>query len=322
MRKFLINIAAFAFPLVLIFAPMEVYLRDNIYQAKSDYLEQHKEKIETLILGPSYSWRAINPEGMELPTASLAHEASAINTNLMLFEKFLPQLPRLKYVLFDLSLGYMENDNDQRWESNHLFNIYYDIQNYEPDVKNNFLLTANFRFYFKLFCAYMKDEKNMERYNESGFIYDVSDFNDLFGQYQYDTTKLKASGELFKRLPYQNSIHDECYSKNEKLLADMVAKCKDRGIQVVFVAPPKFWMNNKAATAEVVERRERFLASYEEDDQVVFWNYEHVLEDDPHYFLDDTHLNPQGAEIFTEILNRRLGGLRLNRQQAQGSDLR
>ncbi|QDH78217.1 hypothetical protein FKX85_03840 [Echinicola soli] len=320
MRKFLINIAAYVFPLALVFIPMEMYLRDNIYQAKSDYLENHMEEIEALILGPSYSWRAINPVSMEIPTVSLAHEASAINTNLMLFDKFSPQLPRLKYVLFDLSLGYMENDNDDRWESNHLFNIYYDIQNYEPDVKNNFLLTANFRFYVKLFCAYMKDKKNVERFNESGFIYEVSDYNNLFGEYEYDTARLRASGELFKRLSFQNSIHDECYFKNEKLLVDMVEKCKVRGIQVVFIAPPKFCLNNNAATPEVIERRDRFLTTYVDDDQVVFWNYEHVLEDNPHYFLDNTHLNPQGAEIFTEILNKRLSGLHLSRRQAQDTN--
>lgn len=193
MKKFILHITCFILPLAVVFIPMELYLRDNSYQAKSDYLTAHKEEIETLVLGPSYAWRAINPLAMDMPTASLAHEASAINTNMMLFRKFSSQLPRLKYVLFDLSLGYMENDNDQRWESNHLFNIYYDIQNYRADVKNSFLLTANFKFYFKLFCGTMKDDKNVALFNESGFVYDVADYNNLFGTYEYDTARDRKS---------------------------------------------------------------------------------------------------------------------------------
>ncbi|AWW30811.1 hypothetical protein DN752_12130 [Echinicola strongylocentroti] len=316
MNRFLLNIIAFAIPLGLIFFPMEIYLRDNIYQAKSDYLTAHKDEIEALIMGPSYTWRGIDPLELEIPTASLAHEASAINTNLMLFDKYGPSLPKLNYVLFDLSLGYMENDNDQKWESNHLFNIYYGIKNYPSEIKNNFLLTANFKFYVKLFCAYMEDEENIERFNESGFVYKVSTYNNLFRSFEYDTVQLKASGELFKRLVYQNTIHDDYYQKNERLLKEMVATCKERGIQVIFVSPPKFHLNNEAATEEIKARREQFLSQFEKDEDVWFWNYEHLLEDNPHYFLDNTHLNPKGAEIFTEIINKRLLERTVPQQQA------
>ncbi|GGZ21008.1 hypothetical protein GCM10007049_12050 [Echinicola pacifica] len=312
MKKYLVNLALFVLPIAVIFFSMELYLRENYYKAKKQYLESNKDQVEALILGPSYTWRAIDPLGMDITTASLAHEASAVNTNMMLFSKFAPQLPELKYVFFDLSLGYLENDNNQKWESNHLFNIYYDIQNYESDLKNNWLLTANFKFYTKLFFSYMMDEKNIERYNDAGFIFKLSALYDLFGNADYDIEKLEKSGKLYERLIYQNTVSDERNTKNQEILQQLIGYCKDRGIQVIFLSPPKYYLNNDMASDEVIDRREKFVSKFVDNKDVFFWNYEHTLEDNPRYFLDNTHLNPDGAALFTEIINKELNEFHQN----------
>ncbi|WP_200975068.1 hypothetical protein [Echinicola sp. 20G] len=317
MKTYIKNIILFILPMAVILIPMEIYLRDNTYQAKSNYLVKNKNQIEAIILGPSYEWRAIDPTSLDIPTASLAHEATAINANIELFEKYAPVLPRLKYVFFDLSLGYMENENPDKWEGSHLFNIYYDIKSKRPELKDNFLLTANFRFYFTLFCSHLSNSNNKEKFNEGGFIYKPAEFNDLFAQYDYNINELEKSGELYKRIMYQNTINDKVYDKNELLLKNLIDYCKNRNIQMIFISPPKFHLNNKAASQEIIERRDQFLSKFKNDPNVIFWNYENFMENDPKFFLDDTHLNPKGAEIFTATLNRKISGYMLKRNRAE-----
>lgn len=317
MKRYLIKVGLFILPMVLLLTPIEIFLRENPYKAKRNHLKEHKDSIEVLILGPSYSFRAMNPEFFDIPTASLAHVGSAVNTNLMLFDKYASELPNLKYVFFDLSLGFLERNNGDGWEGNHLLNIYYGVQNQTNTIKNHFLLTANFQFYIKLMASYLYDNDNMELFNNYGFIYKLSKRNDLFREYGYDVEKLQKSGELFKGLDFQNEVNEENYKMNTELLHSFIQKCTSRDIEIIFISPPKFYLNNEKTLPLMSERRQKFLEGYKDKKNIHFWNYETYLEKKTELFYDETHLNPEGAKQFSTFINDKLVSLYRQKQQAK-----
>lgn len=317
MKRYLIKITLFVLPIVLLLLPVEIFLRNNAYKAKKDFLQKNKGKIEVLVLGPSYSFRAINPEYLDLTTASLAQVGSAINTNVLLFNKYSPELPRLKYVLFDLSLGFLERNNGSGWEGNHLLNIYHNVQTQSKTIKNYFLLTANFQFYIKLMASYILDRENKELFNPYGFVYKLSKHNDLFKAYNYDLEKLQQSGKLYNGLEFQNDINEENYALNSKLLDEFIHECIAKDIEIIFISPPKFYLNNEKTLPLMNERRERFLDAYKGQKNIHFWNYETHLEKDIKLFYDGTHLNPEGARQFSSLINKKLVSLYRQKQEAK-----
>ncbi|MBD8488736.1 hypothetical protein IFO69_08270 [Echinicola sp. CAU 1574] len=318
MKKFLIQLIIFIIPVGMILVSMEVYLRqNNIYRAKKTFLDNNKQDIEALILGPSYSWRSINPEFLDTKTASLAHEASAINTNMMLFDKYAPQLPKLKYVIFDLSIGFLDTHNEENWESKHLFNIYYDIKSSNNNLEDYFLLSSNFKYYTKLCLSYITDPDNIPAFNDSGFIYKLSKQEDIFRIHEYNSERLKQADVLYRRLDYQNTINEENYHSNIDLLKGLITYCRENKINLIFISPPKSYLNNEKISTEAITRRQKFIDDITPDPYISFWNYENFHEQDINLFYDDTHLNPKGAELFTKTLNRKLDNYLINRNRAE-----
>ncbi|MCA0932390.1 hypothetical protein LCM02_07995 [Lutimonas saemankumensis] len=299
MKKFLFRAISFFFPVALLFVIVELTVRNNTFKAKADYIKKNKENIEVMILGSSHNWRAVNPKYLSFKTAPLAHGGSAINIDLILMEKYLELIPNLKFVILELGYHNLEDYRDRNWNKNHLFHIYYGINNYDkqPPLIDNFLLAVNPRQYIKRFILPIKNQQ-FGRYNEYGFITDGPKSDNMFEGVMYDSLQIKRLANNYLENKHKR-VSDQYYLENTMKLKKMVTQCLKNNISVIFLSPPKHYTYNDEMLFDKLGRKDKFLQSYHNYENVYIWNFEETYEYQSEMFLDPDHLNPKGAKIFS-----------------------
>ena len=303
MKAFLKRILYFSILPTILFIWVETSVRHNSFEIKANYIAQHKDEIELMVLGSSHNNRAINPEFLDMPAALLAHAGSPANINILLFEKFFPQFPKLKYVIFETSYPSLEYSRGNDWEKNHLFLHYYGINNYGkkyPPLKERFLFTANPKNYMWKFLFKNKKDK-IESYNQFGFMKGAKN---EYQQLDFDLDRIKKK-HLHSRKKHQ--LEDTLsYKKNIVMLDKAINQCLEKNIKVILLAPPTFFLYNKDRNKNVLARRDHYLEKYQNVENVFVWNYEEKYQNQVEYFANENHLNPYGAEVFTKELNARI----------------
>lgn len=296
MIQFLKKLVIFFIPLVLGLLYVEIDNRNNnTFQAKKTIIDKYSESIELLILGSSQSWRGINPEYLETEVAPLAHGGGAFNVDYLVFKKFVDDFPRLKLLLLEVSYHSLETYRDKNWNKNHLFNIYYDINNYDGKVplRDNMLITANFNNYIK-------------KVWKSSLLPEFGEFN-KYGFITSSTKKLdegKYEEGILKHRHQEKSI--ENFKKNTQLLDEIISECKKRGVSVVLFSPPKYVTYNQLNNCDILKRRDSVLHHYEKSKDVYIWNYDKLYENNRDIFSNEDHLNVYGAKKLTLSLNKKI----------------
>lgn len=106
MKRFLLAIAIGGFAFLVFCGIVEYYQTkvDNNYSYKYWYMEEHPDKVRTLLLGNSIIENAINPQLMGDSTFNFASSSRWIYYDNKLLEKYIANMPNLKQVIF--GMGY------------------------------------------------------------------------------------------------------------------------------------------------------------------------------------------------------------------------
>lgn len=279
-------------------------VRKNTFKAKSEYVKSNAGSIELIILGSSHNWRAINPKFLNRMVAPLAHGESAINIDHLLFNRFTPAFPKLKAVIFELGYHNLEDYRDSSWNKNHLFNIYYGVNNYgtNPPFHELLLVTANPMQYFKHLIV-PKRRQALGTFNRFGFINSTPSSIFKSANYNIDSANKNV-------MEYLDGKHinesKEFYARNVAHMNEMVNYCHEHNIVVIFLSSPKHSSYNEKMLAGKLERRNAYLDSCSNHENIHILNYEKKYENSSSLFLNPDHLNPDGAELFSKELNRQI----------------
>lgn len=303
MKTFLFKAALFFLPFLAII-PIELSVRNNTYKLKAEYVKTFKDSIEILILGSSQTNKGLNPEDLDFIVAPLANDGSTLNLDYLLFERYFDQLPNLKFVMFELSYHALEDSKPNDWNKNHLFYNYYKINNYgkEPPLSEKFLVTSNPKLYLmRYFTPVSKLEDS--KFNDVGFILNSTS---RFHKYDYDSVRISESSQQEYMEGRHQKIDLENFKNNVNLMDNAIEKCLNQGVKVILLSPPKHYLYNQNMREEKLERRDKFFDKYKNRNGVYIWNYERLYENRTEWFLNEDHLNPEGAKIFASDLNKRL----------------
>ncbi|GGE32257.1 hypothetical protein [Psychroflexus planctonicus] len=296
MKKFIYQNILFFLPLILIASGVELYNRvNNTFYAKAKYVKKYQKSIEVLILGSSQTWRAINPEYMTIKSAPLAHGGSSLNIDYLLFKNFIENLPNLKVVLLETSYHTLDDYRNVEWSKNHLFWIYYGVNNYGSHIPKSdyFLLTANYKEYFKkTWTSSIFPE--FGKFNKYGYITTASETLETG---HYDSLTLK------KRHSFENIQN---YNKNKDLLNEIIDICEEKKIDIVFFSPPKYYTYNNYNNINKLARRDSLISFYENRNNIHVWNYEKKWEKDTKIFYNEDHLNTNGSKKITIEIDAKL----------------
>ena len=301
--RFLKYCLAFFAPVILVYVILEV-LALNLpinYKVFGNYFDVHSNEIEIMALGSSQMKNAFNPEFSRLPAINFASTSQHHNEDFHILKGTRDRVPNLKYVLLEISYNHLElphHPNDY-WK-NTIYLKYYGVNAFERRTcfKDRLTYLSNPRFFSNKIMEHYVYKTDNTKLNQYGF--DTNNFEGSFKALNYDESKIATH-------PFRiiNREDREIFKKNTAYLFEMLDYLKSEKLKVVVCTLPLYKTYLKKRNSNVVRRRDSVL-------NVIKKRYSNVIvlnneEDTLHFgvtdFLNENHLNPDGAKKFTSFVN-------------------
>lgn len=297
MQTFLKKILLYLLPIAILAIGIEIYAEHipNSYTYKRQYMEQHADEIQTLVLGSSYAYDGIDAEF--LPCAfNLANSSQCFEDDYRLLAKYLPQMDSLKTVILPISYSSLQMVSSSNRRV--YYTIYMDIYPRWPLSKYSFEC-------FNLELMTKKIAKHL--LNED--IVRCDSLGQRLGHTlatrpkDWQNTQALAKNDRFvgaSAMPY--------VEENIQWLQQMAVLCEARDVNLYLLAMPMLVEYRKAMPKEQITLMERVIQDMAEKyHNVHVLDYQSWGKDDD--FYNATHLNTDGAELFTTML---MGAIQTN----------
>lgn len=297
MQTFLKKILLYLLPIAILAIGIEIYAEhiSNSYTYKRQYMEQHADEIQTLVLGHSCAYDGI--DASVLPAAfNLANSSQCFEDDYRLLAKYLPQMDSLKTVILPMSYSSLQmvSSSNRR--------VYYTI-------------------YMELYPRWPLSKYSLECFNlelmlkkiAKQFLNEDIVRCDSLGQRlghtlatrpkDWQNTQALAKNDRFvgaSAMPY--------VEENIQWLQPMAALCEGRDVNLYLLAMPMLAEYREAMPKEQIALMERVMQDMAEKyHNVHVLDYQSWGKDDD--FYNATHLNTDGAELFTTML---MGAIQTN----------
>jgi hypothetical protein len=277
-------------PVFLFFIGIEVYLRNmpSTYREKKEGLVHNADSIQVLVLGNSHTADGVDPHFFSCYAYNLAFGSQTIYFDRKLLEKYLPILPRLKYVImsFDYSTLYRE----QIKERNFFYKYYYDIgfgnQKY---IKESFLQSV-FVYSTRKTISIVWD--NITRRNKSASSTKVFDAAAPVSNYHF----APSPRILNNRISYLNQFIFDGEDKTEILtdLEFMIDTLNQLNIKTILLNTPVYEGLRDLYDKETLEKNKKTADYLIQKYGVTYLDYAADPNYEPNDFLDSDHLNRSG----------------------------
>lgn len=301
-QKFTYRFILFVIPIVTGVIIIEALVRNipNSINTASIYLEQEHESINYLVLSASQNQKAINPEYLSKKTLLAAGAAQNYKVDYYLLKGLHKKLPQLQKIMLGCTYRHFETPPQPKnyWKyRSHL--LYYDVNAFDRPVyfKDRLIYLGSPNFYSdQLQNYYIENTKPI--YNKYGF--QLSLHQDRFAQMKYNKNALEQSYNP----KYTRRLDKKFIAYNISWLNKIIAYCEQHNIEIVFTKTPTYENYRNYHITDILLRRDSILNS-------ILTKNPHTLlfdqEESPKYklihYLNENHLNPAGAEIFTKKLD-------------------
>lgn len=290
MQTFLKKILLYLLPIAILAIGIEIYAEHipNSYTYKRQYMEQHADEIQTLVLGSSYAYDGI--DASVLPAAfNLANSSQCFEDDYRLLAKYLPQMDSLKTVILPMSYSSLQMVSSSNRRV--YYTIYMELYPRWPLSKYSFEC-FNLELMLKKIAKHLLNED----------IIRCDSLGQRLGHTlaarprDWQNTQALAKNDRFvgtSAMPY--------VEENIQWLQQMAALCEGRDVNLYLLAMPILAEYRIAMPKEQITLMERVMQDMAEIYQNVHvLDYQSWGKDDD--FYNATHLNTAGAELFTTML--------------------
>ena len=293
----------FILPLIVIVASLELLLRNipNDYSYKRTYLEKNSNKIETLILGSSHSYRGVNPQYFSSNTFNLAHVSQTLEYDYKLLMKYKDRLDKLETIYLSVSyFTYWSKlaDGIEFWRSKN-YQIYYDIGGDGAVTDYSELFSNKLKTSTQRIVNFIKNRKSEINCNFYGCG---------LRSKPIDYLSLNKSGILAAKRHTIDNIdtkkYREIFKDNISIVSEILSWSKQRNIKVILFTPPaheSYRINLKFEQLEAtIKSSIKFELEY------VNCSYYNFIDDESFEvkdFYDADHLSEIGAKKLSVKLN-------------------
>jgi hypothetical protein len=307
MKVLLRHIILFSIPILVFVIACEIGVRNihgSVYEQKRNQLINDADSIEVLILGNSHSTYGINPNQFTLYAFNLASEDQSLYFDRKLVEKYLPDLPNLKYVLITVDYHNLcfEHAKDRDFFYKYFYDISYKNRNYYKE------------YFLQSFFVYTPQRtltliKNSLIYGNE----DIISPRGWTGRVDVDIAQKTTSIEKYRLRADKFNKNIENYENNKDIVADLeclITTLKSKNIVPILITCPAYKTFRECLEKEIVEEIRTVPEFLAKKHGIMYLDY---LEDDS-YILTDyydycDHLNIIGAQKLTQqvdaaIMNR------------------
>lgn len=277
------------------------------YGAKLAAFNKKKHAIEILVLGSSHSNFGINPQYFGREAFNLSNTSQGLYQDYKLLLRFLPEFGNLKTVIIPISYFSLQSDlakTPEAWRCGY-YSYYMGVQ---ADTSS---ATFDLRNHSALFLwdGPLKVLSGIRKVKKM----DINEYG-----YQAPEPSKKSINEIInddagkKRVAYHDQLMDpSVIQSNMRALEDMVGELNKRNIKAVFVTTPVYKTYHDHISADnyriMTEAIETLTSKYSLKYHNYFYDSRFTLSD----FLDNDHLNEEGAKKFSGILKNEVLGTRL-----------
>ncbi len=307
-RQLLKACVIFFVPLVIIYAVLEtVAVRLPItYKIISEYLQAEAPNIKLMALGSSQVKSAFNPALSSVPAITLASSSQHHKEDFLILQGTIDRLPSLEYVLFEISYMHLELPyHSKDYWKNTMYLKYYGVNAFERHTyfKDKLVYLAHPKYYSsRIRNHYFFRNEDSIAYNKFGF--DTGNFQGSFSKLNYDTTLIE--NHYFKYYTRENL---DIFKNNTQYLFKMLDYMAKKKLKVMICTVPLYKTYLKKRNPNIVHRRDSVL-------QLIQSKYSNVIIIDKETdttnfkvrdFINENHLNPDGAHTFTTMVNGAIG---------------
>lgn len=301
MKKFVFQILVFVLPIVLLGIIAEGLLRNipNDYSYKKSYLDGNADQIEKLFLGSSHAYHGVNPEFISGKAFNGSHIAQTLDYDLEILKKYEGRWDKLKVIAIPVdyfSLFTRISDGPAAWRGKN-YKIYYDSEQ-KVDLPHNFELLS-----LKL---YTNSQRIISHYlqGEVSIICSSLGFIEGLGKGR----NIIESGVLAAEAHTMTDL--SMYESNLAILQEFVRFGAMYDIKVVFYVSPAYSSYVEQLDENQLELTIKTLEQLaEENVHCFYFNFLTHPEFEESDFFDADHLNSQGAQKFSRIIDERINGV-------------
>ena len=290
MKNFILKILLFLIPVFLYVGYCEYFLRNmpSQYRQKRDQLIENSDSIQVLILGSSHAQDGVDPETFSLYAHNMAFGSQSIYFDKKITEKYLPQLPKLKYVL--LTFDYNSLFFDHEPSRDFFYYYYYGIPYRNHNFWRESLLQYSTVYPPRQALSIIVQNKFVSpvRLKKGYPEFRSSDIN------PEDVTSPvlnKMRADMFNRTAENIEIRDDVLLDLESLIAYLI----DKDIVPILVTYPAYTTFRDFLNKEIVENNNQIADYLQQKYPILYLNY---FEDNDFsvadYFNCD-HLSSLGA---------------------------
>lgn len=303
MKPFIKKFLIFLIPLIICLIYIETYLQfyPSAFNIKAKYLKSNEKEITTLVLGSSHNQEALNPQFFTHEiAANMAFGGQDPQLDSRILNKYIDQLPKLKYVILELAYHTLESKDSYGNERNNLYLRFHGINNFGrrvyPDDYSIFLP------YPKLYVEFLNPFLEKTPVNKFGFVTKLSKFEksiQRFNNLNFNAELINADREnlFITRHRYEDLA---AYEINKLIFEDMVSVCVKHRVTPVILITPVYATYYETMIPAKKQRRDDFMNYLvNKYPSALVLNYENSGEFAITDFTNDDHLIPEGAKKFT-----------------------
>lgn len=302
-KSFLKGVLVFFIPVIAIYVVLEVMVLQLPfnYVKVSDHMASEGKNIIILTTGSSQMKCAVNPQFFDEEAINFGSTSQHHNTDYNIITQTKDRLENLEVVVLELSYSHLELPHNSKffWKNN-VYLKYYNVNNFQRKTyfKDKLIFLSRPDIYAKAFINHYIKQKDSAAFNRFGF--EENQFAGVFEKLNYEDAKIpKKSTEL------NTSESPYLFKKNTEFLYKMLDYLAEKELNVVITTLPMHHYYLRDRNPNILRRRDSIL-------ELVLKDYNNVRafrkeEDSINFktsdFINHNHLNPRGAEKFTNELN-------------------
>lgn len=298
-----VKISCFFFiPVILVYVVLEALVIQipTSYKLKGEYLNKNADNIEIMFLGSSQIKNSVNPKLIDRSSINLSSTSQHHNTDFKILKQTRDRIPKLNTVILEVSYGHFELPHNTKyfWKNN-LFLKYYNVNTFDRATyfKDELIYTSRPGYFSKQLINHYIKKTVQYSFNEYGF--DENNFEGKFKKHKYNVEKLLKTNVKIERRAHLN-----LFNYNVNYFYRMLDYCKKEGFEVVIVSPPIFKSYNALRNPDILRRRDSIINIISKKyDNIYFFNSEEDSYFKANSFRNENHLNPNGAELYSEKMN-------------------
>ncbi|WP_415371122.1 hypothetical protein [Patiriisocius sp. Uisw_047] len=298
------QITVFFIPVVLCYAVLEwsVIIIPMSYDKVQQQITTKPDAIKVMVLGSSQMQAAVNPAFLDKVTVNYGSKSQHHKEDNHIMEQSMVRFPNLETIVFELSYAHLEiPHNGKDFWKNTIYLKYYNVNAFERNTyfKDKLVFLSSPSMYAKKFTQYYLNDDDQEEYNQYG--YHTNNFKGAFSDLDYNDEKITL--RKF-RIRDRESLAN--FAINTPFFYDMIRTAIANKKKVIISCIPTYKTYLNKRNPAILKRRDSILEDIRlKFPEVRFFNLElDTITFRARDYLNENHLNPDGAEKFTKKLNQ------------------